>query len=697
MAISMILHPPRAAIVPFHKSVHGVEWVDEYSWIKSENWREVLRHPEALPSETLNLLEAENAYTDAVLAPTQALRAGLVAEMRGRIKEDESEAPQPDGPFAYYARYRHGAQHRLFCRRPREGGPETVLLDADELARGQAFFRLHDTRQSPDHRLVAWSADVKGSELYDVFVRDVASGRDGADIVSASTGEIVWASDSLSFFYVRLDDNHRPCAVLRHRLGDDSGADAIVFEEPDPAWFVGIGRSRSGAYCIISIHGHDASETRVVDLVDINATPRLIAARQPGVRYDVVHHGAEFFIRANSDGASDFKIMAAPVADPSPQNWREVEPHRPGRLILGLSAFRDFLVRIEREDGLPRIVIRALPDGDEHAIAFAQEAYVLGLETVFEFDSPLVRFSFSSMTTPREVYDYDMAARTRTLVKRQEVQGGFDAGAYVTRRIFARADDGEMVPISLLHRADTPIDGTAPLLAYGYGAYGHAIDAAFSSNRLSLVDRGFVYAILHVRGGTDKGWRWYEQGKLAHKTNTFTDFLSATRSLIEKGYAAPGRVIAHGGSAGGMLMGAIANMAPSLYAGVIADVPFVDVLNTMLDESLPLTPPEWLEWGDPIRDVEAFERIRGYSPYDNVRAQDYPAILALAGLTDPRVTYWEPAKWVARLRALMTGGGPILLKTNMEAGHGGAAGRFDQLEDIALAYSFALAVVSGEL
>ena len=352
---------------------------------------------------------------------------------------------------------------------------------------------------------------------------------------------------------------------------------------------------------------------------------------------------------------------------------------------------------LAREDNVPRLMIHELASGAAHEIAFEAQTYFLKLEPVYEFDAPVIRFSFSSMACSQEIYDYDVGARQRILRKKQMTPKDFDASAYVTRRVFARAEDGESVPISLLYRRGTPLDGTAPMLIYGYGAYGHVMDANFSTSRLSLVDRGFVYAIAHVRGGTEKGWRWYEAGKLANKPNTFGDFLAATRHLVAEGFAAHDRVVAHGGSAGGMLMGAIANAAPELYAGIIADVPFVDVLATMLDESLPLTPPEWLEWGDPIRSPEAFAAIRAYSPYDNVGAQRYPAILALAGLTDPRVTYWEPAKWVAKLRATMTGGGPILLRTAMEAGHAGAPGRFDRLEDVARAYAFAIACAGGQI
>ena len=608
--------------------------------------------------------------------------------MRGRIKEDDSSVPLPDGDWLYYRRFREGGQRPIACRKRGEQGEEQILIDGDREGEGHAFFSLGSATHTPDHALVAWSADRKGSELYEIRVRDCATGHDLPDRVADTDGSVVWMRDSSGFYYVQVDENHRTCRVFRRILGQSD--DSLVFEENDPAWFVGIDRTTSGAFAIISVTDHDGTECHLLDLADPEAKPRCIKPRARGFRYSVSHRGDDLFIRTNADGAEDFKIVTAPVAAPERRNWREVVCHRRGRIIVAMSVFPDHLVRLEREEGLPRIVVRTLPDGEEHEIHFDEEAYSLDLEGRLTFETRILRFSYSSMTTPRETFDYDLADRTRQLRKRQTIPSGHDTGAYVTRRLFADAPDGEKVPISLLHRADLARDGRTPLLLYGYGSYGHAIPASFSANAFSLVDRGFVYAIAHVRGGTDKGWHWYEDGKLAHKTNTFTDFIAVARALVAENYSGAGRIVAQGGSAGGLLMGAIANMAPELFAGIVASVPFVDVVNTILDASLPLTPPEWLEWGNPITDPAAFETIRGYSPYDNVKAQIYPPILALAGLTDPRVTYWEPTKWVARLRATMAGGGPILLKTNMGAGHGGASGRFDRLSEIAEQYAFAL-------
>jgi oligopeptidase B len=679
---------------------HGVTLTDDYAWLKAPNWQEVISDPAALDPAIRAYLDAENAYQAAAMRHTEALQETLFAEMKGRIKQDDSTVPSPDGPFAYFTRYREGGQHPLVCRAPRDGGSETLLLDGDALAAGKAFFQLGGSRHSPDHRLLGWSADEMGSEFYTLRVRDIARDADLPDVITETAGGLVWSADAAAVYYVKLDEHHRPSRVYRHRLGTPSAADELIYEEGNPGFFVSLGELQSGRFAAISVHDHETSEVHLLDLADADARPRLVAARKTGVQYQVEHHPslggtATLVILTNADDAEDFKIVQVPLAAPARENWRDVVPHRPGILLLGVTLLAGWLIRVEREDGLPRIVVRRLDGGAEHAIAFAEEAYALGASGGYEFETDLLRFAYSSMTTPNEVWDYDLAKRTRVLRKRQEVPSGHDPAAYVTRRVFAPAPDGETVPISILHRKDIRQDGTAPCLLYGYGAYGAAMPASFATGRLSLVDRGFVYAIAHVRGGTEKGWRWYREGKLAKKPNTFSDFIAAAEFLLAQRYAAPRRIVAHGGSAGGMLMGAIANMRADLFGGIIAEVPFVDVLNTMLDDTLPLTPPEWPEWGNPITDVAAFNTIRSYSPYDNVRAQDYPAILALAGLTDPRVTYWEPAKWVARLRELRTNAEPLLLRVNMEAGHGGAAGRFDRLKEVALSYAFAIEVAGA--
>jgi oligopeptidase B len=682
--------PPVAPRRPHSFTTHGITIADDYAWLKDENWQEVLRDPSILNADIRRYLEAENDYTESLLGHTAALQKALVKEMRGRIKEDDSSVPSPDGPYAYMRKFREGGQHEMFGRCPRNGGEAEIILDGDELAAKHDYFRFGGARHSPDHRLEAWSADVKGSEYFTISVRDWATKKDLDDIVEETDGAVVWSTDASAFFYVKLDDNHRPMQVWRHRLGTSQADDILIYEEMDSGWFTHIHESSSGRFCVIAGGDHETSEHRLVDLANLDAPPRLVAAREKGVQYSVADRGDELFILTNADEAIDFKIVTAPLQSPGRQNWRDLIPYREGIYVLDLELFSGHMVRLERANALPAIVIRDLASGEEHAIAFDEAAYSLDTMGSYEFETTNLRFSYSSMTTPSEVYDYDMARRTRILRKRQEIPSGHNPADYVTTRIMATSHDGAQVPISILHRRDFTREGTAPLLLYGYGSYGMAMPASFSSNRLSLVDRGFVYAIAHIRGGADKGWQWYLDGKREKKTNSFEDFAACARALIAEKYTGIKRIVGHGASAGGMLMGATANRAGELFAGIVAEVPFVDVLNTMLDDSLPLTPPEWPEWGNPIESEAAFRTILSYSPYDNLAAREYPAILAMGGLTDPRVTYWEPAKWIARLRATMTGGGPVLLRTNMGAGHGGASGRFNRLDEVAIVYAFAL-------
>lgn len=685
--------PPLARRQPKELTEHGVTRIDDYAWLRAHNWQEVMRDPAALPSEIRGHLEAENAHTAEAMADVEPLRLDLFAEMRARIKEDDSSVPSPDGPYAYAVRYSEGAEYPTVVRSNRDGSEERPILDGNILAVDKSYFRLGGSAHSPDHRLFAYAFDDKGSEYFTLRIRDVETGEDLADEIPAMAGGAVWSEDGQSLFYVWVDDNHRPAKLFRHVVGTNPEDDALVYEEPDPGFFLGVGKTQSGAYILVYSHNHETSEFRYIDACEPDAEPVLIAERRTAEEYHVDHGGGDFIILTNADDAEDFKLVTAPIATPGRENWRDLVPHRSGRLIVHHVTFKDFLVYLEREAGLPRITIRQNSTGEEHAIAFDEEAFSLGIIDGYEFDTTTLRFVYSSMTTPSRVYDYDMADRTRVLRKEDEIPSGHNPSDYVTRRVFAPTDDGETVPISLLYRRDTPIDGTAPCLLYGYGAYGISIPASFSISRLSLVDRGFVYAIAHIRGGKDKGHRWYAAGRRENKKNTFTDFIAAAEYLAANGFSAPGKIVGWGGSAGGMLIGAVANMAPDRFAGLIAEVPFVDVLNTMLDDSLPLTPPEWMEWGNPITDPEAHQTIAEYSPYDNVARQAYPAILALAGLTDPRVTYWEPAKWVAKLRESKTNDALLILRTNMDAGHGGAAGRFDRLHETAFATAFALKVV----
>ncbi|SFP72335.1 oligopeptidase B [Mesorhizobium sp. NFR06] len=685
-------NPPTPEKHPVFDMHHGITRSDDYAWMRADNWQAVFRNPALLDGRIRTHLEAENAYQAVLMAGTADLRGKLFAEMKERIKEDDSTVPMKDGPYAYGSSFRQGGEHPRYFRTPRDGGADEILLDGDAEAEGKPYFRLGGVDHSADHGKLLWAFDDKGSEFFTLRVRDLASGKELADQIADTGGGGVWNAGDDGFFYTRLDDNHRPSKAFFHALGDKAEDDRLIYEETDPGFFMDVSGTRANDWIMIGINDHETSEYRLLPANDPSAEPKLVAVRETGLQYDLEEGGDVFFILTNADGAKDFKIMTAPVENPIRANWQELVAHEPGRLILSVLGFRHHMVRLERKDGLPRIVVRERASGEEHFISFDEEAFSLGLSGSYEYDTEVMRFTYSSMTTPAQVFDYNMRRRERVLLKTQEVPSGHDPENYVTRRLMAPAADGELVPISLLYHRDTPLDGSAPSLLYGYGSYGITVPSAFNTNCLSLVDRGFVYAIAHVRGGKDKGYGWYDDGKRAKKMNTFTDFIACARHLVAERYTLHDRVVAQGGSAGGMLMGAIANMAPESFGGIVAEVPFVDVLTTMLDASLPLTPPEWPEWGNPIASADDYKTIAAYSPYDNVAALDYPPILALAGLTDPRVTYWEPAKWVAKLRERKAGGNPVLFKINMDSGHAGASGRFSRLEEIAYIYAYALKV-----
>ncbi len=677
---------------------HGQKRLDPYAWLRADNWRDVMRDPSVLPQDIRAYLEAENAFTKARLEdPTAILQADLFEEMKGRIKDDDSTVPQIDGPWAYYRRFREGGEYPVYARKPTvlafEPGSEgeQLLLDAEAMGKGHDYFDLRTVSHSPDHQLLAYAFDDKGSEFYTIRIRDLETNEDLAEEIAGAYGDFVWGADSRTLYWVERDENARPVAVRRRRIGVPG--DDLVYAEPDPGFFVGVHKTSSRAFIVITANDHTTSESHVFPADAAEPEPRLIAARETGVEYSLVHFDDRFWISTNRNNALDFKIVSAPVDAPSADNWQDEIPHRPGVLILDLDATHEHFTRLEREDGAERIVIRNRSDGAEHAIDFTSPAYSLALHASHEWRTFTLRFNYSAPDTPAQVYDYDMAARTRILRKQQEVPSGHNPDDYVVERIDAHAPDGETVPVTLLRHKSTPVDGKAPVLLYGYGAYGLNIPDDFRTARLSLVDRGFIYALAHIRGSTAKGYGWYLDGKLEKKTNTFTDFIAAAHRLIDAGYTTRGNIVAMGGSAGGMLMGAVVNAEPELFAGIIAAVPFVDVLNTMSDDTLPLTPPEWPEWGNPIEDAEAYGRIADYSPYDQTREKPYPPMLITGGLTDPRVTYWEPAKWAARLRHEAPHAGPYYLKINMDAGHGGMSGRFASLRETALDFTFALAAV----
>lgn len=680
---------PVAEKKPHTITQHGQTRTDDYGWMRDDNWQAVLRDPSLLREDVKAHLTAEVSYYEQSTAHLAPLRKALFAEMRGRIKEDESSVPMRDGPFEYYVRYRDGGEYPIYARRAEEGAPEQILFDGDKEGEGAEFFDIGGVDASPDHQMIAYSVDRLGSEYYDMRVRHIEDGKEFDDLLTATDGEAVWAADSQSFYYVERDANQRPKRVRHHILGTEQKSDRIVFEEDDTSMFIGISETASEAFAVISVGNGMTSEEYVVPTADLYAAPRLIAPRQQDELYSVEHRGEHFYIRTNADGAVDFKIARAPIADPGRENWQDWLPHKPGRYISGFLPFENYMVRVERENALPRIVIGTY-EGDEHTIAFDEAAYSLGVDGWGEFDAEMVRFSYESPSQPEQTFDYNMRTRERVLRKTQELPSGHDPSLYTADMVMIPARDGADIPVSVLRLKQTPMDGSAPLLLYGYGSYGIYIADDFSTSVLSMVDRGVVFATAHIRGGSAKGRQWYLDGRLDKKNNSFTDFNDCAHGLIERGYTAKGNIVSYGGSAGGLLVAAAVNLEPDLYAGVLAAVPFIDVINTISDETLPLTPPEWEEWGNPITSAEQFGWISAYSPYENIKVgKAYPPILATGGLTDYRVTYWEPAKWVARLRDEAVGG-PFLLRMNMTAGHGGSAARFERLEERAHLYAFAL-------
>ena len=676
-------HVPTQPIAPQRPhtiTTHGDERADPWFWLREQD-----------DPQTMEYLRAENAFTEAFMQPLEALQEAIYAEIRGRIKEDDNTVPEKEGDFYYYVRFEEGGQYPIYCRRQgSDDGPETVLLDVNRLAEGRDYTRVGAFRNSPDHKLAAYGVDFDGSEQYTIRLLDLETGQTLPDAIPGTYYSIEWANDNRTFYYSVLDERHRPVSIYRHLLGTDPAQDALVYHEDDARFFVGLGKSNSGRFIYVVAGGNNMSEWRFMDANDPQAELTLVEPRAVDFEYDLADHGDRFLIRHNGDGARDFQLATAPISNPGRANWTEFMAHQPGRPLLDLDAYRDHLVVACRQDGLPQVMIMRLGDNDVHYIAgIEEEDFAMSPRGGREFDTTSLRFSYTSMKTPAAVYDYDMDTRERVLRKQQEIPSGYDADRYDTRRIWATARDGTSVPISLLMLKGTPVDGSAPLYLYGYGSYGLTMEASFGISALSLVDRGFVFAIAHIRGGMEMGWDWYENGKLLKKRNTFHDFIDCAEHLIAQGYTSAGRIAAAGGSAGGMLMGAVVNERPDLFGCVVAHVPFVDVLNTMLDDSLPLTTMEYNEWGNP-NDAEYYRYMRTYSPYDNVRRQAYPAMLVTGGISDPRVTYWEPAKWVARLRNLRTDENPLLLKIHMDSGHAGASGRFERIKEVAEEYAFIL-------
>ncbi|MDE2923196.1 MAG: S9 family peptidase [Acidobacteriota bacterium] len=680
--------PPLAKARPHELETHGDVRVDEYYWLREREDPEVIAY-----------LEAENAYVDAALAHTEALQESVFAEIRSRVVEDDSSVPYRDGDYWYYTRYEEGKQYPIHGRRPADGDvfggaqepeAEEVLIDVNEVSEGKEYTAVRPS-VSPDHRILAYGVDDVGRRFYTVRFKDLTTGETLEDEIPDVTANLVWAADSATLFYVRQDpDTLRAYQVYRHRLGS-SEPDELVYEEPDETFSVFLGRTRSRKYLLATSSHTLRTEVRVLRADDPDGDFVVFEPRGERHEYHVDHLGDRFWVRTN-DGAPNFRLMSTAESETGRAAWREELAHRDDVLFEGFELFDGFLVLAERREGLEQLRIEPMGGGavEGHDLDFGEPTYSAGLGVNPDPSSATLRYVYQSLTTPRSVFDYDPATREKTLRKQDQVLGGFDAANYRSERLWATAEDGAQVPVSLVYRPDIRSgEGANPLLLYGYGSYGSSMDASFSSPLLSLIDRGFVYAIAHIRGGEEMGRSWYENGKLLHKKNTFTDFIAAAEHLVAEGYADPDRIYAMGGSAGGLLVGAVFTMRPDLWDGVVARVPFVDVVTTMLDASIPLTTFEWDEWGDP-RVREYYDYMLSYSPYDNVEARDYPHLLVTTGLHDSQVQYWEPAKWVARLRASKTDDNLLLLETNMGAGHGGASGRYDRYRETALVYAFLL-------
>lgn len=673
--------PPVAKRQSSTTTHHGIEITDDWAWLRDPGY------PKVTDRDVLDYLEAENAYFERVMAPLKPLTDTLFQEMRARIKEDDATVPQKDGDYLYWSDHETGGEYRRWWRKPVAGGDDQLILDEPALAKGKEYFRLGGLSVSNNGRLLAYAYDDNGSERFLLRVKDLETGEHLPDEIPGLLSDIVWNADDSGFLYGLANDQWRTDNARFHRLGTDPKDDVELYHEDDEGYRVGVGETSSRKWIVISTGDHVTSEIRLLPADDVFAEPILVAARQTGREYDVDEHDGTLFIHTN-DTDPMWRLVTAPISDPG--NWSELIPADPHFYMTGVATFADFFVVEGREDGLDQIEIHYYDGRPKRRIQFPEASYVTGLGDNPEYAVDTLRLSYQSMVTPGTVYDYALSDGALTVRKVQTIPSGYDASKYRTERLKIVARDGVEVPCSIVYPKDFPRDGTGKVYLYAYGAYGHAIPPGFSTGRMSYLDRGMAFAIAHIRGGDDLGQQWYHDGKLTKRTNTFNDFVDVAKGLIERGFAQKGGIAIAGGSAGGELMGAVVNSDPELWGAVVADVPFVDVLNTMLDASLPLTPGEWPEWGNPIEDRDAFELIRSYSPYDNVKAQDYPPLFISGGLNDPRVTYWEPAKWAAKLRATKTDDNILLLKTNMGAGHGGKSGRWESLKEAAEEMAFVL-------
>jgi oligopeptidase B len=673
-----LLTPPVAEKHPKSLITHGDERIDNYFWLRDS------QNP-----QTIAYLEAENAYTEAMMQHTETLQANLYNEMLARIKETDLSVPYQQGDYYYYSRTETDKSYPIHCRKKGSlENEEEILLDQNQLAEGHEYFSLGTFKVSPNHQILAYSIDTKGSEQYTLFFLDIATKELYPEKITDTYLSLAWGNDNCTIFYTKVDDANRPYQLLRHTLGSKSEADLLIYEESDDSYFLSVGRTRSQAYIVMSLGSKITSEVHYLDANKPLGDFQIIHPRQQGMEYDIEHHQDYFYIVTNEQ-AINFKLVKTPVATPAKSNWQTVIEHREDVFLSSVIAFADYLVIVERKAGLPMMRVQEFATAAERNIPFPEPTYAIALGNNPEFNTTKLRFNYTSLITPTSVFDYDMATGERELKKETEVMGGYDRNQYASEWIFAKAADGTLIPISLVYKKGIKKDGKNPLFLTGYGSYGASYPASFSSSRLSLLNRGVVIAIAHIRGGGEMGRKWYEDGKFLQKTNTFTDFIACAEHLIDQKWTSSNHLAISGGSAGGLLMGAVINMRPELFKVVLAAVPFVDVVTTILDTSLPLSAMEWEEWGNPNQQVY-YDYMKSYSPYDNVKQQNYPHLLIIAGLNDSRVKYWEPAKWAAKLRELKTDQNLLLLKTNMGAGHGGASGRYESLKEAAFEYAFVL-------
>ena len=678
------IKPPVAEIIPKLDIMQDEQRTDNYFWLRDKSNPKVIEY-----------LEAENRYTEAVMKHTEPFQEQLYQELLGRIKETDLTVPEKLDDYFYYTRTETGKQYRIYCRKQGSlDAAEEILLDGNALAEGHDYMAIGAYEVSPNHQLLAYAINTTGDEKFTLRVKNLSTGELLPDEVPNIYYGVEWANDNQTLFYTTLDDTKRPYKLHRHKLGSDSQEDALVYHETDESFYLHLGKTRSQAYLLMDLESNNTSEVHYLDADDPTGDFKVFQPRRREVEYSVEHHSDRFLIVTNVD-AKNFKLIEAPVDVPSEANWKEVISHREAVKLDGVSPFQNHLVVYERENGLKQIRIFDLVTNEVHSVDFPEPVYTFWGGGNREFNTNILRFHYSSFITPNSVFDYNMDAKTRELKKQEEVLGEYDPSRYESQRIFAEAADGTEVPVSLVYKKGMTQDGNNPLLLIGYGSYGISIDPNFASNGLSLLDRGFIVAIAHIRGGGEMGRPWYESGKLLNKKSTFTDFITCAEHLIAENYTTSDKLVIQGGSAGGLLMGAVMNMRPELFKAVLAHVPFVDALNTMLDASIPLTVIEYEEWGNP-NEKPYYDYIRSYSPYDNIEAKNYPNLLVTAGLNDPRVHYWEPAKWTAKLRASKTDSNRILLKTEMGSGHGGPSGRYDALKETAFEYAFILDVLGIE-